>query len=232
MSDIEKFEPLFSGENDWATTIRNWSKQGVLLETRIIDGGKIICQQGWNLQETPYHPVISTSNPFLEACEEYARYLYLREQLDLNGVRCGANLVDEERTRHILEGEPIVRSVHNKGFDEDSSPYSTVRGWSGGHANPDAAKYGKTQIPEFWTGDRFMYEVSDIISDVNSKWRLQVSADDEDTPERYVCVEERYGVPIRVVVERVDDELKCVTAFPDYGAFPLDDRMSDSFEQR
>jgi len=214
-----------------ATTIRNWSKQGVLLETRIYDEGKVIRQQGWNLLESQYHPVVSTSNPFIEACEEYKRYLYLQEQLDLNGKRCGANLVDEERTRHILEGEPVVRTVHGRRFDEESTPYSTVRGWSGGHANPDAAKYGKTQIPEFWTGDRFMYEVSDILSDANSRWRLQVSADEdqgEEKHERYVCVEERYGVPIRVVVERADDGLKCVTAFPDYGAFPLDDRMSEN----
>lgn len=71
-----------------------------------------------------------------------------------------------------------------------------------------------------------MYEVSDILGDANARWFRQDAAKDDgnERPERYVCVEERFGVPIRVVAERVADEMKCVTAFPDYGRFPLEER--------
>ena len=71
-----------------------------------------------------------------------------------------------------------------------------------------------------------MYEVSDILGDSNARWFLQEAAKDDasERPQRYVCVEERFGVQIRVVAERVDDEMKCVTAFPDYGTFPLEER--------
>ena len=161
---------------------------------------------------------LSVTGSFLR---EYERYSYVREQIELNDVRTGVNLVDPERTRHILEGEPVAQSVQTTLFDAPVTATS-VSGWSGGHANPEAAKYGKTQIPEFWTTDRFMFEVSDVLADPSTQWRRQedsssfhVSAAGEG---RYVCVEERYGVPIRVVAERVEDGLRCVTAFPDYGA--------------
>ena len=49
--------------------------------------------------------------------------------------------------------------------------------------------------------------------------------EEEEAPERYVCVEERYGVPIRVVAERVGGEMKCVTAFPDYTQIALDENL-------
>lgn len=175
----------------------------------------------WNLFDEQYHPILSTTD-FFE--ERRARFEYVREQLELNAVRRGENRVDVERTRHILFGEPIVRTV--RASEMEGGATTTVRGWSGGHANPDAAKFGKTQIPNFWTGERFMYEVSDILGDSNSRWFLQDSAKDDanERPQRYVCVEERFGVPIRVVAERVDDEMKCVTAFPDYGRFPLEER--------
>lgn len=175
----------------------------------------------WNLFVEQYHPILSTTD-FFE--ERRARYDYVREQLELNAVRRGENRVDVERTRHILFGEPITRTV--RASEAEGETTTSVRGWSGGHANPDAAKFGKTQIPNFWTGERFMYEVSDILADSNSRWFLQEVASDgaNERPQRYVCVEERFGVPIRVVAERVDDEMKCVTAFPDYGRFPLEER--------
>ncbi|MBQ9800490.1 MAG: hypothetical protein IJO40_11230 [Thermoguttaceae bacterium] len=175
----------------------------------------------WNFFDEQRHPVLSTTD-FFE--ERRARFEYVREQLELNAVRRGENRVDVERTRHILFGEPITRTV--RASDAEAETTTTVRGWSGGHANPDAAKFGKTQIPNFWTGERFMYEVSDILADSNSRWFLQENASDaaNERPQRYVCVEERFGVPIRVVAERVDDEMKCVTAFPDYGRFPLEER--------
>lgn len=175
----------------------------------------------WRLFDEQYHPTFSTTD-FFE--ERRARYDYVREQLELNAVRRGENRVDWERTRHILFGEPIARTV--RASETEAETTTTVRGWSGGHANPDAAKFGKTQIPNFWTGERFMYEVSDILADSNARWYLQEAASDaaSDKPQRYVCVEERFGVPIRVVAERVDDEMKCVTAFPDYGRFPLEER--------
>ena len=174
----------------------------------------------WNFFDEQYPPIVSTAD-FFE--ERRARFDYVREQLELNAVRRGENRVDMERTRHILFGEPITRTVR---ASETETETTTVRGWSGGHANPDAAKFGKTQIPDFWTGERFMYEVSDILGDSNARWFLQEAAKDDasERPQRYVCVEERFGVPIRVVAERVDDEMKCVTAFPDYGTFPLEER--------
>ncbi len=174
----------------------------------------------WNFFDEQYHPTLSTTD-FFE--ERRARFEYVREQLGLNAVRRGTNLVDEERTRHILFGEPISRTV--RASEAASETTTSVRGWSGGHANPDAAKFGKTQIPNFWTGERFMYEVSDILADSKSRWFLQeASSEAGERAPRYVCVEERFGVPIRVVVERVADEMKCVTAFPDYGRFPLEER--------
>jgi len=173
----------------------------------------------WNLFDKQFHPIISTPD-FFE--ERRARFDYVREQLELNAVRRGTNLVDEERTRHILTGAPITRTVRAPETANETT--ASVRGWSGGHANPDAAKFGKTQIPDFWTGERFMYEVSDILADSNSRWFLQDSDETRERAPRYVCVEERFGVPIRVVAERVDDGLKCVTAFPDYGRFPLEER--------
>lgn len=175
----------------------------------------------WNFFDEQKHRIISTTDYF----EEWsARYDYVREQLELNAVRRGTNLVDEERTRHILFGAPISRTV--RASEAKAETATSVRGWSGGHANPEAAKFGKTQIPDFWTGERFMYEVSDILADSNSRWFLQDATNDaaSERPQRYVCVEERFGVPIRVVAERVDDEMKCVTAFPDYGDFPLEER--------
>lgn len=70
-----------------------------------------------------------------------------------------------------------------------------------------------------------MYEVSDILADSKSRWFLQNSDDEtNERAPRYVCVEERFGVPIRVVAERADDGLKCVTAFPDYSDFSLEER--------
>lgn len=173
----------------------------------------------WNLFDKQFHPIISTIDFW---AERRARFDYVREQLELNAVRRGTNLVDEERTRHILTGAPITRTV--RAPETTSETTASVRGWSGGHANPDAAKFGKTQIPDFWTGERFMYEVSDILADSNSRWFLQDSDETSERAPRYVCVEERFGVPIRVVAERVDDGLKCVTAFPDYGRFPLEER--------
>ncbi len=173
----------------------------------------------WNFFDKQFHPIISTTD-FFE--ERRARFDYVREQLELNAVRRGENRVDGERTRHILFGEPITRTVRTS--ETETGKTASVRGWSGGHANPEAAKFGKTQIPDFWTGERFMYEVSDILADSNSRWFLQDADETSERTPRYVCVEERFGVPIRVVAERVDDEMKCVTAFPDYGRFPLEER--------
>lgn len=210
------------------TTIRTYDKEGKLLSVRTAGHNKRPRGlRNWRLFDAQSHAVISTTN-FFE--QEYRRYVYLQEQLALNAVRTGANLVDEERTRHILHGSPILRATNAK-FDKGDAPTMSVRGWSGGHANPEAAQYGKTQIPDFWTGERFMYEVSDILSDGQAKWYLQEGDDfgqsrgGKEEPERYVCVEERFGVPIRVVAERVDDSLKCVTAFPDYSALPLDESL-------
>ena len=194
------------------------------LETTVTEqsAGNAACERlYWNFFSKQFHPTLSTTD-FFE--ERRARYDYVREQLELNAVRRGENRVDVERTRHILFGEPITRTV--RASETEGGTATSVRGWSGGHANPDAAKFGKTQIPDFWTGERFMYEVSDILADSNSRWFLQENANDaaNEKTQRYVCVEERFGVPIRVVAERVDDEMKCVTAFPDYGRFPLVER--------
>ena len=54
-----------------------------------------------------------------------------------------------------------------------------------------------------------MYEVSDVLTDAKTRWRPQlqdasVRSDSSDST-RYVCVEERFGVPIRVVAEMTDD---------------------------
>ncbi len=208
-----------------ATTIRTIDKNGAVLGLRVVEHDFGASVRGIRLFASPAHPTISTAN-YCETAPD--RYVYLQEQLALNAVRTGTNLVDPERTRHILEGAPILRAT-NTDFGNDADSLS-VRGWSGGHANPAAAQYGKTQIPEFWTGERFMYEVSDILQDDSSKWYLQENDDfgqkrDVELNERYVCVEERYGVPIRVVAERVDDSLKCVTAFPDYSHLRLNEDL-------
>ena len=162
------------------------------------------------------HAVITVTSAYGRAFKYYS---YVQEQRDLNSVRTGFNLVDEERTRHILEGKPLVGSVRCK-FQNDDQPLSVVCGWEGGHANPDAVKFGKTQIPDFWTNDRFMYEVSDVLTDAKTRWSPQVQdasvRSESSDSTRYVCVEERYGVPIRVVAEMTDDGFRCVTAFPDY----------------
>ncbi|MDO5309169.1 MAG: hypothetical protein Q4G03_06715 [Planctomycetia bacterium] len=171
-----------------------------------------------------YHPTI-TVRDLLQT--QYARYAYRQEQLALNQPRSGFNLVDPETTRHILQGEPIYRIIRAESPDQEDVVTTTVKGWAGGHANPNAKRYGKSQIPDFWTGERFMYEVSDILLDANSKWIRQETTNNEqnptDAPERYVCTEKRYGVPIRVVAEKVDGQMVCVTAFPDYKKFPIDD---------
>ncbi len=211
-----------------ATTVRTFNERGKLVAIRVSGIEPRPNRRAWNLYDVLDHPTISTTNVYEK---NYQRYVYLQEQLALNSIRTGINLVDSERTRHILEGSPILRAT-NAQFGTETGSTTTVRGWSGGHANPDAAKFGKTQIPEFWTDDRFMYEVSDILADEQSKWYLQVEEDfgkkkknkDENAP-RYVCVEERYGVPIRVVAERVDNTLKCVTAFPDYDAAEFDEGL-------
>ena len=207
------------------TTVRTWNNRGELVGYRVVshglETGSLRVRSVFESQE---HPVLSSSNLFEES---YRRYVFQQEQLALNESRTGVNLVDPERTRHILEGSPILRTPKAK-FGREGETTATVRGWSGGHANPNAAQYGKTQIPDYWTGDRFMYEVSDILVDDSSRWYLQVSEKDEkeeEAPERYVCVEERYGVPIRVVAERVGGEMKCVTAFPDYTQIALDENL-------
>lgn len=209
------------------TTIRTINERGQLVGFRVVDRTLASSLNSWRLFADQMHPVISTTERLVETL---ARYVYLQEQLALNAVRTGENLVDPERTRHILEGSPILRTTYSQLGDGEKT--TTVLGWSGGHANPDAAQYGKTQIPDFWTEDRFMYEVSDILADDSSRWYLQEGDDfgqrkraQEDAPPRYVCVEERYGVPIRVVAERVDDELKCVTAFPDYRPWQGDEHL-------
>lgn len=203
--------------------------------TRVLDSaGRLVCiyvsdsrpwresRAGYRYVERGYGPTISVTGDYFRAYEYYS---YVREQLELNDVRTGVNLVDSERTRHILEGEPVVQRVESTLFNEPVVTTS-VSGWSGGHANPDAVKYGKTQIPEFWTSDRFMFEVSDVLADANTRWRRQPDSTffhtGEGSPERYVCVEERYGVPIRVVADRVDNAFRCVTAFPDYAASEYD----------
>ena len=210
-----------------ATTVRTFNEHGKLVAIRMSGIELRPNRRAWRLFDDLDHPTISTTNVYEQ---NYQRYVYLQEQLALNSIRTGANLVDAERTRHILEGSPILRAINTK-FGEETDSTTTVCGWSGGHANPAAAQYGKTQIPEFWTSDRFMYEVSDILIDDRSKWYLQVEdnlgkkkSKEDDVP-RYVCVEERYGVPIRVVAERVDDSLKCVTAFPDYSELSFDENL-------
>ena len=201
------------------TTARVLDSKGRVLCIRVSDGSP------WRESGSDYR-YVERSTPYATSVagyysRAYERYSYVREQLELNDVRTGVNLVDAERTRHILEGEPISQSVQATLFDAPVVTTS-VSGWSGGHANPEAAKFGKTQIPEFWTTDRFMFEVSDVLSDPNTRWRRQEESPyfraDASGAERYVCVEERFGVPIRVVADRVDDSFRCVTAFPDYGA--------------
>jgi hypothetical protein len=200
------------------TTARVMDSKGRVLCIRVSDGSP------WLDGGTGYRFIVGAQTQTLSVAgyytRAYERYSYVREQLELNEVRTGVNLVDEERTKHILEGEPIAQSVQATLFDAPVMTTS-VSGWSGGHANPEAAKFGKTQIPEFWTTDRFMFEVSDVLVDPNTQWRRQEDASyfhaSASGEGRYVCVEERYGVPIRVVADRVDDGFRCVTAFPDYG---------------
>ena len=194
--------------------------EGRLTERDKINGASTEGLFGWEFFDEQFHPIISTTDFFQE---RRARFEYVREQLELNAVWRGENLVDPERTRHILFGEPITRTV--RASEKSGEKTTSVRGWSGGHANPDAVKFGKTQIPDFWTGERFMYEVSDILADSNSRWfRQEAAAENDAKAPRFVCVEERFGVPIRVVAERDEDGLKCVTAFPDYGGAPLEER--------
>lgn len=207
-----------------ATTIRTLDKNGTLVGLRVVDSAFDDPSREVRRFVSQMHPVISTAK-FYEKSPE--NYFYLQKQLALNAVRTGGNIVDPERTRHILEGSPILRAT-NSDFGKNDA--LTVRGWKGGHANPEAAQYGKTQIPDYWTGERFMYEVSDILRDDTAKWYIQQNDDfgnktDAELNTRYVCVEKRYGVPIRVVAERVDDELKCVTAFPDYSHLKLDEEL-------
>ncbi len=212
------------------TTIRTLNKRGETLGIRTIPDRSLNPKRPlWKLFGSQYHPCVRAVS---ELERSYQKYVYRQEQLALNAVRTGVNLVDPERTKHILEGSPILR-VSRKKFDDQGFPATSVRGWSGGHANPNAAQYGKTQIPDCWTGERFMYEVSDILVSDNSRWYLQETDDsllkgkpvEEEQPDRYVCVEKRYGVPIRVVAERVDDEMKCVTAFPDYSSWEMDENL-------
>ena len=212
------------------TTARVLDSEGRVLCIRVSDGSPWRETGNYRYIDRPMQLAISVAGDFTR---EYERYSYLREQLELNDVRTGFNLVDAERTRHILEGDPIAQSIQTTLFDAPVMT-TTVSGWSGGHANPEAAKFGKTQIPEFWTTDRFMYEVSDVLSDPKTRWRRQEDSSyfhaDASGVERYVCVEERYGVPIRVVADRVDDAFRCVTAFPDYeadGAFAKTDPPRD-----
>ena len=208
-----------------STTIRTLNERGETVGLRIVpDSPWYVSREKIRLYDDLYHPAISTTNEFIE---RYERYRYVHEQLALNAERSGYNLVDPETTRHILEGTPIIRvERHEDGCEDEVA--TTITGWSGGHGNPDAAKYGKTQIPDFWTGERFMFEVSDVLADNNTRWFRQDASPtfmpDEDAPERFVCVEKRYGVPIRIVADLVDDRLKCITAFPDYGDFPVEQR--------
>lgn len=201
-----------------STTTRVLDSAGRVVHIYVTDRAPWRGSGAYCSKPVKHAPTISVTGAY---SRQYERYAYLKEQLELNDVRTGVNLVDADRTRHILEGEPVVRTVESTLFDEPVIATS-VSGWSGGHANPDAAKYGKTQIPEFWTNDRFMFEVSDVLADPDARWTRQEDGryfrTDEGAPERYVCVEERYGVPIRVVADRVDDEFRCVTAFPDYEA--------------
>ena len=208
-----------------STTIRALNAFGETVGLRIVpDSPWFVSREKIKLYDDLYHPIISTAN---ELVERYERYRYVHEQLALNAERSGYNLVDPETTRHILEGTPIIRVQRNEDGAEEE-PATTITGWSGGHGNPNAAKYGKTQIPDFWTGERFMYEVSDVLADDSTRWFRQEASPtfipDDDAPARFVCVEERYGVPIRIVADLVDDHLKCITAFPDYGDFPIDQR--------
>lgn len=214
-----------------ATTVRVLNDRGEIVDLYVVDHRLSDSSNNlsvWRLKADPLHPSISTTN---EMARRYERYAYLQEQLALNAVRTGLNLVDEERTRHILEGAPILRATNTK-LGETAGKTTTVRGWSGGHANPLAAQFGKTQIPDFWTEDRFMFEVSDVMKDGAAKWYLQEGDDfgqknngSDSVAPRFVCVEERYGVPIRVVAERVDDSFKCVTAFPDYSELKFDETL-------
>ena len=215
------------------TTIRTLDKEGNVTGVRVVpDSPWNVAGGGIQFFLDQYHPTISTTNEFERRYEEYRFKL---EQLALNDTRAGFNLVDPETTRHILEGEPITRVVRTKSpTGEGYERTTTVSGWSGGHGNPNAAKFGKTQIPEYWTGERFMYEVSDVLVDSATKWFRQDASPtfspEDDAPERYVCVEKRYGVPIRIVADRIDNEFRCVTAFPDYGDFSLYLKNREAFE--
>ena len=215
------------------TTARVLDSKGRVLCIRVSDGSPWRgTGADYRYVETSPRFAISVAGYYARA---YERYSYVREQLELNDVRTGVNLVDEERTRHILQGEPIAQSVQTTLFDAPVMATS-VSGWSGGHANPEAAKFGKTQIPEFWTTDRFMFEVSDVLADPKTQWRRQEAPSyfraDATGSERYVCVEERYGVPIRVVADRVDEGFRCVTAFPDYGSADLSVKADLPSERR
>ena len=210
-----------------ATTIRTRNARGEIVGVKILQGPPKK-RDLWNYVgfDDPYHPVLSTVNTLEKLYDEYR---FVHEQLALNETRAGFNLVDPETTRHILEGVPITRIVRaksptGKGYEKTT----TISGWSGGHGNPEAAKFGKTQIPSYWTNERFMFEVSDVLASDSTRWFKQDSSptfiSKDDSVERYVCVEERYGVPIRVVADKVEDGFRCVTAFPDYSDFPIDQR--------
>ncbi|MDO5567099.1 MAG: hypothetical protein Q4G59_10625 [Planctomycetia bacterium] len=153
----------------------------------------------------------SVTSDGLQKRENYpsdAVYEYVQEQLKLNEVRTGLNLVSPERTEHILHGDPKLKTVVAP--SEGGLVVQTVQDWSGGHSNPQAAQqYKKTQKPFFWTDERFMYEISDILISPETNWTPQGDGS------RYVCVEERSGVPIKLVAEIPDDgQISCVTAYP------------------
>ncbi|MDD3585812.1 MAG: hypothetical protein PHQ75_01405 [Thermoguttaceae bacterium] len=153
----------------------------------------------------------SVTSDGLQDRENYpsdAVFQYVQEQLKLNEVRTGFNLVSPERTEHILRGDPKLKTVVLP--SENGLVVQTVQEWSGGHSNPQAAQqYKKTQKPFFWTDERFMYEISDILVSPETNWTPQGDG------LRYVCVEERSGVPIKLVAEIPDKgQISCITAYP------------------
>jgi Bacterial EndoU nuclease len=112
------------------------------------------------------------------------------------------NLASQERTVHILEGEPGPNGQ-----------------WSGGHRWPGLP--GKTPFPQSWSDARIMHEVSDVATDPKLEWVQQTGPKGlmytkAGDPARFEVFGERGGVPIRVIVEPAGEGI--ITAHPIPGA--------------
>ena len=115
------------------------------------------------------------------------------------GAQKYINIIPEDRAKHILYGD---------------GPNS------GGHLWP--GQPGKTAFPQDWSADKVLHEVSDILTNPNTKWYAQTGSGGIRTsagdPARWISYELRDGVRIRVVYEPATG---CVrTAFPDNTPMP------------